>query len=70
MSTKPQSNDNLTPEFISDKTLAARYDVTRQTVWLWTRKGKLPKPVKLGEATTRWKLSDLLAWESKQGERA
>lgn len=53
-------------QFNSVKHLAARYDVTPNTVWRWARTGKMPKPVTLGEATTRWKLSDLLAWEATQ----
>lgn len=57
-------------QYLSDKTLAERYDTSRQTVWRWVREGKLPKPIKLSTGTTRWSLSDLSAWESKQREAA
>jgi prophage regulatory protein len=52
--------------YLADKTLANRYDVTRQSIWRWVREGKFPQPVKIGASTTRWKESDILDWESKQ----
>lgn len=59
----PQPESIVIPEYFSEKRIAARYDITRQTVRLWVRQGKLPKPIKLGVGTTRWKFSDLLAFE-------
>lgn len=56
----------MTTQYLSDKTVAARYDVSRPTVWRWTRHGKFPKPVKLNNGSTRWKLSDLEKWEGSQ----
>lgn len=55
--------------FLSDLDNAARYGVTRQTIWKWAKKGKFPKPVKLNGAT-RWKLTDIEAWEASQGGAA
>ena len=49
--------------YLSDKQLALRYAVTRQTVWRWSREGKFPKPVTLSQGCTRWRLSDVEAWE-------
>ena len=65
---KPNSTD---PEkrFLSDKDLAERYSVHRATPWRWAQSGKLPNPVKIN-GCTRWKLSDIEAWESKQGAAA
>lgn len=31
--------------------LAALLDVSRQTVWDWTRKGRLPSPARIGRVT-------------------
>lgn len=57
--------------YLSDKSVADRYDTTRSTVWRWTKEGKLPRPVKVTNGTTRWKLRDLEAWEAKrEGEVA
>jgi len=55
--------------FLSDKDIAARYSIHRVTPWRWVRDGKLPAPMKINGAT-RWKLSDIEAWEVEQGVSA
>jgi len=40
--------------YSSDRTLAKYFDTSRSTIWLWSRTGRLPKPVKLSEGCTRW----------------
>ena len=40
--------------YSSDRTLAEYFDTSRSTIWLWTREGKLPQPVKLSSGCTRW----------------
>lgn len=54
-------------EYLSDRTLAKRYDVSRSTIWRWSSEGQLPQPVKIHGTSTRWKLSDLEKWEKGQG---
>lgn len=49
----------------SDKILARYFGVSRQRIWLWSKEGKLPKPHKHGEATTRWLNSEVLDAERK-----
>jgi prophage regulatory protein len=44
--------------YVSDKTLAARYDVSRSTIWRWSHIGQLPKPVKIF-GSTRWAISEI-----------
>lgn len=39
--------------YVSADTLAQLLDVSATTVWEWTRKGTLPKPVKIG-GSSRW----------------
>jgi len=51
--------------FLSDKDVAARYSVHRASIWRWVKTGNLPAPIKLN-GSTRWKLSDIEAWEVKQ----
>ncbi|MFT6225950.1 MAG: prophage regulatory protein [Paracoccaceae bacterium] len=51
-------------QYISDKQAAARYHVTRQTIWRWVRDRKFPAPVSLSPGCTRWRLSDIEAWEA------
>ena len=52
--------------FLSDVQVAARYAVSRATVWRWSRATEFPGPVRLGPGTTRWRLSELEDWERKR----
>jgi prophage regulatory protein len=49
---------------LSDTEVARRLGVSRPTVWRWTREGNFPRPVRLGPATTRWRLADIEEWET------
>jgi prophage regulatory protein len=51
-----------TPEYLTDRAIAARFSISRSTVWRWFYRGVLPPPVRIG-ACTRWRLSDILAAE-------
>lgn len=53
--------------YIPDLQLAQRFGVSRATIWRWAQKGKFPQPIKLSPGCTRWRLSDVEAWEAKQG---
>lgn len=53
--------------YLSDEQLAARYAVSRGTVWRWHRNDPtFPRPVKLSPGCTRWKLAEVEAWEAAQ----
>ena len=55
--------------FISDAQLAARYGVSRNTVWRWTREQEgFPQPLKLTPGCTRWRMSDVERWETSRAE--
>lgn len=60
------ASEDLQTLFLSDKALATRYEVHRTSIWRWAQNDKLPAPFKINGAT-RWKLSDIEAWEAKQG---
>ena len=51
--------------FLTDIDLATRYSISRATVWRWASCGRLPRPIRLGEATTRWVLDDLIRHEQR-----
>jgi hypothetical protein len=51
-----------------DKFIAARYRIHPISVWVWARKGILPKPVKIGPNTTRWRGADIAAHERARAE--
>lgn len=50
--------------FLRDREVADRLGICRQEVWRRVKIGRLPDPVKLSEKTTRWRLSELIAFES------
>lgn len=55
--------------YLSDKKVAQRYDVHRSTPWRWLKSDRtFPAPVLLSAGCTRWKLSDLEAWETQRSE--
>lgn len=43
-------------EFASDTQLAARFSVSRATIWRWAAEGRIPKPTKFSPGCTRWRL--------------
>lgn len=49
--------------YLRDFEVAERYGISRSSVWRWRKKGKIPEPIKFGEDSTRWSLSELEAWE-------
>lgn len=51
--------------YLSVDQVAKRFDVSKDSIWRWKRKGDFPKPVKLGGSTTRWRLSDIERWEAE-----
>jgi prophage regulatory protein len=57
--------------WLSDKAVAARYGVHFTTIWRWSADANLgfPKPVKFA-GTTRWCITALDAFDSRQAARA
>jgi predicted DNA-binding transcriptional regulator AlpA len=60
-----QELDEKAYRYVSDKALAERYEVARQTIWRWVREGRLPAPVKLADGSTRWWLPTVIEHEQK-----
>lgn len=52
--------------YISANQLAERYGVDKATIWRWTGRGILPKPIKLSPQCTRWRLAEI---ERRDAER-
>ncbi|MAA75910.1 MAG: AlpA family transcriptional regulator [Salinisphaeraceae bacterium] len=57
-------NSETTQKFLTVRDVAERYSLGVSTVWQKTGSGEIPSPVQLTARTTRWRLSDLVAWES------
>lgn len=53
--------------YLSDTQLSARYGVHRATPWRWAKTDPtFPKPVKLSPQCSRWKMSEITAWEASR----
>lgn len=46
-------------KFIRINEVAEKLGIGRSTAWLWVKQNKLPKPIKLSERVSVWKLSDI-----------
>jgi len=59
----------MSETYLSDLKLAARYGVHRTTPWRWVHTDPtFPKPVKLSPQCSRWKLSEIEAWDAAKAE--
>lgn len=47
-----------------------RYPVSKSTWWAGVRQGRFPKPVKLGERCTAWRVEDIRALIETAGNDA
>lgn len=71
-----QVNSSSLPDgavYVTDTALATRWSVSRPTIWRWHREDRsFPRAVKLGANCSRWKLSEIEAWEldREQSHRA
>lgn len=57
--------------FLSDIQLGNRYGVHRSTIWRWVKTDSdFPYPIVLSLGCTRWKLSDVEAWEARRASNS
>lgn len=55
--------------YLTVRDVAQRFAVSVQTVWRWAKeRPEFPKPVELSLGTTRWRMSDLIAFEGGLSE--
>lgn len=56
-----------TETFLSDADLAERYRISRASVWRWARCNPgFPPAVRLSPGCTRWRASEVRAWEAQR----
>lgn len=57
------SNNSCIPEtgFVRLPTVLSVYPVSKSTWWAGIKTGRYPKPVKLGQRTTAWRVEDIHA---------
>jgi predicted DNA-binding transcriptional regulator AlpA len=64
----PPATDVRTPAYLSVLQVARRFSVSVPTIWRWAKtRPEFPKPVLLSPGTTRWRVSDLIAFEQSLG---
>ena len=56
-------DETATEQFLTVDQVAARYNTSTDSIYRWKRDGDFPKAVHLGKGTTRWRMSDLTAFE-------
>ncbi|MBB3315518.1 putative DNA-binding transcriptional regulator AlpA [Rhizobium sp. BK181] len=62
---KPQADER----YLSVQDVARRYAISIQTVWRHTKHNPdFPKPIKILTGSTRWRMSDILAFEISRQE--
>lgn len=62
----PTPCSHCNEQFLSDHQVAARFDISKATVWRWhTKYPDFPRRIRLSPGTSRWKLSDLVQFEVK-----
>ncbi|WP_434619860.1 helix-turn-helix transcriptional regulator [Tabrizicola sp. M-4] len=44
--------------------------MNRATIWGWVKRNGFPGPIKLSPQMSRWKWSEVEAWEDAQGKAA
>jgi len=52
--------------FVDAEFLANRYKIKKQTVFDWLEQGKICPAFRFGKRLTRWRVSDIQAWEAEQ----
>lgn len=67
LSDKPQITATI---WVNANEIAARFGVSRNTVWRWARTpdNEFPDPVRLTPRVTRWRLADIECFEAMRSE--
>ena len=59
-----QSSTDSRATLLTDRQLASRWQVSRDTIWRWKRAGIIPSPKKVGPNSTRWTVAEIEAHEA------
>ncbi len=61
----------MTETYLTDRNIGARYEVHHLTPRRWLNTDPtFPKPIHLSPGCTRWKLSEIEAWEAQKADAA
>jgi len=64
------TNGHNDDAFISPRQLAERWHVSLPTLWRETKRGRLPKPIRICAGTVRWRLGTIRAIEAAREAEA
>ena len=56
--------DRIVEVYLTVEEVAQRFNVSTDSIYRWKREGDFPKAVKLSPGTVRWRLTDIVDWES------
>ena len=63
MKDKDLSNTHhLSDTYLKRQQLEAKFDISKATIYRWTKAGKFPAAIHLGANMVRWKSSEIEAW--------
>jgi len=57
---------HLPETYLKRQELEAKFQVSRATIYRWTKAGCFPAAIHLGDNMVRWKLSDIDNWIAKK----
>tara|TARA_B110001450_G_scaffold8599_1_gene8620 strand:- start:50 stop:265 length:216 start_codon:yes stop_codon:yes gene_type:complete len=61
--TMPDKPKNyLSDTYLKRQELEAKFDISKATIYRWTKAGKFPAAIHLGKNMVRWKSSEIEAW--------
>ena len=60
--TNLSNTHHLSDTYLKRQQIEAKLDVSRATIYRWTKAGKFPAGIHLGENMVRWKSSQVEAW--------
>lgn len=56
--------DSHQVRWIKPKSLAARLEIHRATLWRWVRDGRFPPPTEFSPRCWRWRTDEVERWEA------
>ena len=59
-------NQHLSDTYLKRQQLEAKFDISKATIYRWTKTGKFPAAIHLGANMVRWKSSQIEAWVAER----
>lgn len=64
------ADDSVLRDLMTATQVARYLEVSRRTIWRWTKQGLLPPPVRVGPHCPRWRAEDIRRFlDGRRGER-